>query len=221
MFLRKHPAHDRAMTSYGTFLDDMGKKDAALGWWSRALYLSHHNPNLLNNLANHYSHYCQPLLAIQLYEAAVRLSPKEAVYHFNLGNMYWLFRKETAHIHGWDTPTMLAQAMEQFKLAREFDRANFEYASSYAETFYAMNFLLHNQPWQEAMAAWEHCLNMELAPEQRDFVHVHLVRISTYLRDPMTALRCFSKIRGQAHRKLAFQLLERAFPCSFAGPLQV
>ncbi len=220
-FLAANPFHDRAMTAYGAFLEDVGREDEALIWWGRAMQLTRRNPELLNNLANYYGHDGHPLLAIQLYEAAIRLRSDEAVYHFNLANMYCLFRHESTQLHGWDLPTIFSKSLEQFRLARECDRGNFEYAAAYAETFYGANFLLHNQPWHEAMAAWEHCLAMELEPEQRDFVRVHVIRISTYLKDPMKAIRCFSEIQSDSQRRLAGRLLRKAFPDSFTESCQI
>lgn len=215
VFLQRNPGHDRAMTSLGTLLEDTGRPEEAFAWWSRAAELAKDNPQLLNNLANHHGHSGDPTRAIRLYEEAARLAPREAVFHYNLGNMYYLFRKETGRVHGWDLETVLAKSLEQFRLARECDRRNFDYATSYAETFYGVNFLLRNRPWQEALSAWEECLRLPLAKEQRDFVRVNIVRVSAYLRDPLRAMAAYSEIVSEEQRKLAGRLLRRAFPESF------
>jgi len=220
-FLRKNPVHYRAMTSYGSLLEDTGHHGEALAWWSCALRLMPHYALLLNEMANSHARRGHVLPAIYFYEAASRLSPGEAVYHFNLGNMYYLFQNETARLHGWNSKDVFSNALMCFRMARECDDSKFEYAASYAETFYGMNVLFHNRPWKEALAAWEHCLAMKLEPEQQDFVRIHLVRVSALLKDPVASMRHWSKIRDGAHRKLASRLFQQAFPDSFAGLLQI
>lgn len=216
-FLRRNPSHDRAMNSLGLFLQDVGKPEEAFAWWTRAATLPRKNPELLNNLANHHGHSGDPALAIRLYEEAVRIAPKEAVYHYNLGNMYYLFRREAARLHRWEMATVLSKSLEEFRLAHEHDRRNFDYASSYAETFYGIHFQLKSRPWKEALGAWEECLRIPLEPGQRDFVRVNLVRVSAYLKDPMRALAAYSEISSEDQRRLARRILRRAFPESFGG----
>ncbi len=220
-FIARYPSHSRAMISYGTLLEDVGQTQDAVAWWSRALEVSSENSVLLNNLAHYHGHAGHAMMAIHLYEQAIRLKPSEAVYHFNLGNMYYLFRMETGRFHHWNTQTIFAKALEEFKLARDCDRSSFEYASSYAETFYGVNSALHNEPWREAMVAWEHCLTLGATMDQRDFVRVHLVRISSYLKDPVLATRYLSEIRNATHRRIASRILERTFPDAFGVSLQI
>ena len=220
-FLRKNPLHYRAMTSYAVFLENIGYGDEARVWRAYAFNIMPHYAPLLNDMANSLARRGQPLFAIQLYEAAVHLEPGEAVYHFNLGNMYYLFREETRRLHGWKLKGLFANALGEFRLAREQDRSNFVYAICYAETFYNLNFPLRNQLWREAMAAWDHCLEMKLAPDQRDFVQMHMVRVSAYLQDPVAAMNHLSQIRNVAHRRLASRLLQKAFPDSFGGLLHI
>lgn len=221
IFIQDHPDHVRSMISYGTFLEGIGQSDAAIRWWQRALAQGRDNPQLLNNLAHYYGHYGHPSLAIQLYESASRLNPRDPILHFNLGNMYYLFRKEAQQLHQWNLEETFANALIQFRLASECDPSNFEYASSYAETFYGIDFALNNRPWDKALKAWENCLNTNLQPQQRDFVQVHLVRLNTYQKRPFKALQHYSEIRDPIQRKIARRILERVYPQSLIAPVQV
>jgi tetratricopeptide (TPR) repeat protein len=217
-FVSAHPDHVRAVTTYGNFLEEIGKADEACRWWSKAVLLNGKDPNLLNNLANYYGHNGEAGRAIRLYEEAIQLNPTEAVYHFNLGNMYYLFRRETEQIHGWDVDQIFREALDQFRVARDLDPNNFEYASAYAETFYGVNFLKQRIAWDEALKAWEFCLNMKLNSGQKDYVKVHLVRLNLYTGNPMEAARSASEIQSQELRRVAKNLLNKMFGPPLKSP---
>lgn len=220
-FLKKYPFHDRAMASLGGFFDHIGQNETALVWWAKACHLTKKNPNLVNALAEGYNNTGEPSAAIELYESAVETNPKQGSYHYNLGQMYYVFRKETTDLHQWDLKTIIDKSLEHLDMARKCDQSNFEYASTYAETFYGAHILLNNSPWNQARQAWEDCLHTKMTPEQHDLVRVHLVRVSTYLKDPVQAMQHCSKIKGAGHRRIAMHLLEKTFPDSFSGLLQI
>jgi tetratricopeptide (TPR) repeat protein len=211
-FLIRYPAHDQAMNVYGTFLDEIGDGQKAVEWWERAVEFSRQNPQLLNNLANYYGHNGRAQEAIRLYEEAVKLDPQEPVYHFNLGNMYYLFRKETHEIHGWNLDDTFRNSLTHFKQARELSPGNVEYAVSYAETYYGVKFLSKKFEWEDAEAAWLHCLNLNKHPEFKDSVRVHLVRINSYQGDSLRALEWYGQIESRNSRQIAWQIMRRFFP---------
>lgn len=217
-FLSAHANHARGMTSFGNFLEDVGKSDEACTWWSKSVTLSGKDPDLLNNLANYYGHNGEAGRAIRLYEDAIGMNPTEAVYHFNLGNMYYLFRNEAGQIHGWDLDQIFREALDQFRIARDLEPNNFEYATAYAETFYGVNFLKQRIAWEEALKAWEYCLSMKLDSGQKDYVKVHLVRLNIYTGNPMEAARSASEIQSQELRRVARYLLNRMFGPPIKSP---
>lgn len=217
-FLGDNPAHVRGMTAYGNFLEDIGKQDEACVWWSKAVTISAKNPNLLNNLANYYGHNGEASRAIKLYEEAIRLNPNEAVYHFNLGNMYYLFRKEATQVHGWDLDQVFRESLSQFRMARDLEPNNFEYATAYAETFYGVNFLQQRIAWDEALKAWQYCLGMKLDAGQKDYVKVHLVRLNLYTGNPLEAAKSASEIKSEELRRVAKYLLIKMFGPPLKSP---
>lgn len=218
VFLGRHPDHARAMSAFGNFLEEIGKQDEACDWWSKAVSFSRRNPDLLNNLANYYGHNGEAARATRLYEEAIRLNPNEAVYHFNLGNMYYLFRKEAEQVHGWDMDQIFRESLEQFRVARDLEPNNFEYATAYAETFYGVNFLQQRIAWEEALKAWEYCLNMKLDAGQKDYVKVHLVRLNLYTGNPLEAARSASEIQSSELRRIARSLLNKMFGPPLRSP---
>jgi hypothetical protein len=102
-------------------------------------------------------------------------------------------------------------------MAYEQDRSNFEYSSAYAETIYGVNFLLNRDSWNQARRVWETCLEWELPLNQKDHVHTQLVRMGSYLKNPLFAMEHYSKITNQDQRSLASHILRKAFPESFSA----
>lgn len=217
-FLTGDPTHVRGMTAFGNFLEEIGKQEEASVWWSKAATLSAKNPNLLNNLANYYGHNGEATRAIKLYEESIRLNPNEAVYHFNLGNMYYLFRKESTQVHGWDVDQLFRESLNQFRIARDLEPNNFEFATAYAETFYGVNFLTQRIGWEEALEAWQYCLKMKLDAGQKDYVKVHLVRLNLYTGNPLEAAKSASEIKSEELRRVAKHLLNKMFGPPIKSP---
>lgn len=211
-FLVSYPDHDQAMNAYGSFLDEIGRGEMAAHWWERAVEFSHQNPQLLNNLANYYGHNGRAEEAIKLYEEAIKLDPTEPIFHFNLGNMYYLFRKETHSIHKWDLQKTFEHSLLHFRMARDLDPKNSEYAISYAETYYGVKFLCKGFEWRDAEEAWRYCLPMDARQEYQDSIRVHLVRINSYQGKSAVALEWYGQINSPGSRQLAWQIIKRFFP---------
>jgi predicted Zn-dependent protease len=63
--------------------------------------------------------------------------------------------------------------MEQYRAARDLDPQNFDFSSTYAETFYQ----LPKPDWPGAYEAWQFCLRQPLDDRQREFVYAYLARV--------------------------------------------
>ncbi|MBV9463060.1 MAG: tetratricopeptide repeat protein, partial [Verrucomicrobiae bacterium] len=212
-FLSQYPTHGEAMNVYGTLLDDIGKGDEAMEVWERAMRLSQTNPELLNNLANYYGHNGRAEQAIRMYEQAIQINPQQAVYHFNLANMYYLFRKETMTIHPqWDLKKTFEMSLFHFRMASQIAPDNVEYATSYAETFYGVNFLTRAFDWRDAETAWKKCLPLRSDRAFQDSIHLHLLRVSAYQNKPAEALEYYNTLQGGDSRRMGWQLMRRFFP---------
>jgi tetratricopeptide (TPR) repeat protein len=172
-FLKANPGHVRAMIAYGSFLCDTEQEEEGLRWWEKARETDPKNAAVRNNLANHYGHSGEPKRAIEEYEAAIQIAPNEPIYHFNLANALYLFRRDAAEWKQSSEEAAMLQALESFRKARDLEPNNYDYASAYAETFYS----LKDPNWQRAIEAWDFCLKLNVTPLQREQIHTHLARI--------------------------------------------
>ena len=172
-FLRDHPRHARAMVAYGTLLDDQGREEEALGWWKKAIEVDPREAYAYNSIAGHYGHDGRAAEALKLYDKAIELEPTEPIFRFNWATTCVLFRTDSQTVYGWTKEEIFQRSLEQFRKARDLVPQNFEFASTYAETFYMMP----KPDWPEAYAAWKHCLNQPFNDSQRELVFAHLTRV--------------------------------------------
>src|ERR1051325_5813654 len=201
-FLRDNPAHVKAMIAYGSFLCDVQQEAEGVRWWQKARELDPHNAAVRNNLANYYGHEGEPKRAIEEYEAAIRIQPSEPMYHFNLGNLFYLFRKETSEAKKWSEEEVFEHALECFRKARDLEPGNYEYAYAYAETFYGVK----NPNWQRALEAWDYCLKLNITPLQREQIYSHLARLNIRLDRIAKAREYLAQIKSEQWQDLRQRL---------------
>lgn len=205
-FLKADPQHVRAMIAYGSFLSDIQEEPEGLQWWLRAKELDPKNAAVRNNLANYYGHRGEPKRAIEEYEAAIQLQPNEPMYHHNLGNILYLFRRDAAALKDGTEAEMLERALACFRKARELEPNNYDYAVGYAETFYGMK----SPNWQRALEAWEYCLKLDLTPLQRDQVYTHLARVHIRLGNTAKAKEQLAQVKSEQFQDVRQRLTDIA-----------
>lgn len=201
-FLTDNPDHVPAMIAFGSFLCDLGEETHGIDWWLKARELDPNNAAVHNNLANHYSHSGQPKRAIEEYEAAMRLQPSEPVYHFNYANVLYLFRKDAMALKSLSEDAVMEIVLDSLKKARDLEPTNFEYAYAYAETFYRVK----RPPWERALEAWEHCLQLDITPVQRDQIYTHVARIYLRLGNTAAARGYLAKVKSAQHKEVRDRL---------------
>jgi tetratricopeptide (TPR) repeat protein len=172
-FLHDYPEHARAMVAYGDLLYDEKDEDEAVRWWERAISVDPREPYAYNDLANVYGHNGQAAKALRYYRTAIDLEPTEPVFRFNWATTCQLFRNESRAVYGWNVEEIFQHSMEQFRAARDLDPQNYDYATTYAETFYQ----LPKPDWSGAYNAWQFCLRQPLDDRQREFVYAYLARV--------------------------------------------
>jgi tetratricopeptide (TPR) repeat protein len=205
-FLRENPNHIKTMIAFGRFLCDMQEEQEGVQWWEKARELEPKNAAVRNNLANYYGHEGEPKRAIEEYEAAISIQPGEPMYHFNLANIFYLFRKETSELKKWSEEEVFDHALESFRKARDLEPGNYDYAYAYAETFYGVK----NPNWNRALDAWDYCLKLNITPLQREQIYTHLARINLRLDRIGKARDYLAQVKSEQWQDLRTRLTEIA-----------
>lgn len=205
-FLRDNPRHVKAMIAYGSFLCDLQEEEEGVTWWLKAREIDPRNAAVHNNLANHYSHDSNPKRAIEEYETAIALQPSEPTFYFNLGNMMYLYRKETGELKKWTEDEVFEHSLQAFRQARDLEPGSYDYAYTYAETFYGVK----PTNWRRALEAWDFCLKLNITPIQRDQIYTHLARINIRLGKIKKARDYLELVKSDQWQDLRLRLTEIA-----------
>jgi tetratricopeptide (TPR) repeat protein len=172
-FTRRHPDHARARIAFGSFLNDLHDEDAAQEQWEKALALDSKNPAPYNNLANLYTHTGPIKKAFEYYGKAIELSPEQPLYYHNLGDVVYLFRKDSMAFYSLTEQQVYDKALELYSKALKLDPTNFPLASDVAQTYYGIKPLRLDA----ALKAWTNALAIASDDLERQGVYVHFARL--------------------------------------------
>jgi tetratricopeptide (TPR) repeat protein len=171
-FLKLHPDHDRARLAFGSFLNDIGREQAAKEQWEKARESDPKNPAAWNNLANYYGYQGPVTNAFVFYAKAIELDPRQPLYYRNLANILFLFRIDATHFFKINEQEVFDRSLQLYRQALQLDPRNFIYATDLAQTYYAIK---PARP-DEALAAWNATLTLANDDTERAGVYLHLAR---------------------------------------------
>jgi len=203
-FLKRHPDHARAHLAFGAFLDDMKQEDAAAEEFEKARQLDPKNPAPWNNLANHFGHDGPIRKAFEYYEKAIELDSTQSVYYRNLGDVVFLFRKDSKeYYHLDDDQQVFDKALKLYEKALQLDPHNFPVAQDLAQTYYGI------KPFRTdaALQAWTNALNIATADIEREGVYVHFARIEMNAGNFNEARRILGTVTNETYTVLKNRLL--------------
>ncbi|MGC3988930.1 MAG: hypothetical protein QM796_04440 [Chthoniobacteraceae bacterium] len=188
----QNPREPRFHEAYAGFLADVGGVQEALRQLQLTRQLEPANDRVAHSLGE-----CDLQLgdiqgAFTNYRDAVILAPQDALYHFSLANLLFLFRKEV----GPSEKDSIQEAMRHFAKASTLEPLNLEYARSYAETFYGLPQPMEAD-WKAAEKAWFHVL--EIAPD-KEFACINLARVSLKEGNKAAARQWLEKVHSPAYR---------------------
>lgn len=148
--LHDSPNNAEVFAAYGYLLRKVDMRKQAAAMLLKANQLDSDIPLVKNQLGNLLAEDGRPLDALPYFMAAIKLSPKEPLYHYQVGTLLHEAQDDFLKSGEW-TRTALDHAMHgAFKTAAELAPDRFEFSYRYAESFYD----LAEPPWDEALKVW-------------------------------------------------------------------
>jgi tetratricopeptide (TPR) repeat protein len=192
-----------AQNALAAFLWKNGKAEAAVGHWRTAQRLEPENAEAASSLGGAYLRIGRVREAADQFLLAVRSESDNPDYHFDLGNVEFMFRRDLTAAWKIDSAELLQRALFQFREASRLAPTDLEYARAYAETFYGMP----NPDWKEAQVAWEHYLELST---NRNFAYLQLARVSLRRHKKAEALSFLDKILDSSYSQIKEKLRKQA-----------
>jgi len=201
--VRDNPQSVPAQNALAAFLWKNRKAEAAIEHWRTAQRLEPENGEAANSLGGAYLRMGRVREAAEQFLLAVRSESDNPDYHFDLGNVEFLLRRDLTAAWKTDSADLLQRALFQFREASRLAPTDLEYARAYAETFYGMP----NPDWDEAQIAWQHYLELST---NRNFGYLQLARVSLKRHKKAEALSFLDKILDPSYFRIKEKLRKQA-----------
>ncbi len=172
-YLRTYSTFAPGYVAYGILLRKVGMRRTAVAMMMKANQLDPDLPLVKNQIGNYLAEEDRPVDAANYFLAAIRLDPKQPLYHYELGKLLSDARDGLIKSGEW-TPDQIDHAMQEaFKRASELAPGNFILAWRYAESFYDVA----NPDWNEALKVWGN-LETQVSPGlEKDTVRLQAANI--------------------------------------------
>src|SRR6266480_870510 len=203
--VRDHPQSVPAQNAVAAFLWKNGKAEAAIEHWRTAQRLQPENGEAANRLGGAYLREGRIREAAEQFLFAVRFESDNPDYHFDLGNVEFVFRRDLTAAWKIDSAELLQRALFQFREASRLAPMDLEYAGAYAETFYGMP----NPDWEQAQIAWQHYLELS-TNRNRTFAYLQLARVSLKRHKKAEALSFLDKLSDPSYSEVKEKLRKQA-----------
>ena len=201
--VRNNPQSVPAQNALAAFLWKNGRPEVAVEHWRIAQRLDPKNGEAASSLGGAYLRIGRVREAADQFLLAVRSESNNPDYHFDLGNVEFILRRDLTAAWKIDSAELLQRALFQFREASRLAPTDLEYARAYAETFYGMP----KPDWKEAQVAWQHYLELST---NRNFAYLHLARISLKRHNKAEALSFLDKISDSSYFQIKEKLRKQA-----------
>ena len=201
--VRDNPQSAPAQNALAAFLWENGQAEAAVEHWRTAQRLEPENAEAASSLGGAYLRVGRVIEAAEQFLLAVRSDGDNPAYHFDLGNVEFILRKDLTAAWKIDSAELLKRALFQFREASRLAPTDVEYARAYAETFYG----IPNPDWKEAQVAWQHYLELST---NRNFAYLQLARVTLKQSKKAEALSFLDKISDPRFSEVKEKLRKQA-----------
>ena len=176
--IHRDPDKIETLISYGKFLYRIGKSDQAFVMFMRVDQIQPDIAVVKQYLGNYCAEQGNYPLALGYYMKAVSLAPKEAVYHYGLGELLATFRDKYVADKAFTEDGIDQQTLAAFAKAEELAPKEKSFAFRHAEAYYDVK----KPDWAEALVLWTKIHERrDLNPYERDSSRLHMARINMEL----------------------------------------
>ncbi len=196
-YLRGNPKNVNALIIYGKYLRKTDRTEEAYKIFQKADKLENHLAIIKQQLATYEGEDKNYKDSYAHLKEAINLEPKNAIYHFQLGELLYLKGTDMAEQNLLSTKDCDAQMIEAFKTAKELDPNNGRYALRYAQTF----FDLQEPNCEDALKAFDNALSFAGLNFERDEILIQKTKILLKLKRAQEAQEILKKINSEHLQK--------------------
>jgi tetratricopeptide (TPR) repeat protein len=171
--LRANPKFAVGYAAYGYLLSKLDQKKQSIAILLKANELDADQPLVKNQIGNYLAEEGKPLEALPYYMAAIKLAPKEPLYHYQLGTLLYEARDDFLKSGEWRQEAIDHAIHEAFRQAAELAPDRIEFTYRYAESFYD----LQPPDWDAALKEWAKLEEKAETPMERETMRLHAANV--------------------------------------------
>jgi tetratricopeptide (TPR) repeat protein len=206
--LRANPKFAAGYAAYGYLLSKLEQKKESISMLMKANQLDADQPLVKNQIGNYLAEQGKPLDALPYYMAAIKLAPKEPLYHYQLGTLLHEARDDFLKSGEWRRDAIDHTIHEAFRQAAELAPDRIEFTYRYAESFYDLD----PPNWDGALKEWS-TLELKAPTEiERQTMRLHSANVLIKQGKPDAARDVLTKVTEPSLEKQKEKLVAQLAP---------
>ncbi len=214
LLLTNNPGEVIPYIFYGKLLRRVDQKEHAHRMFVQANRLDPNIAVVNQQIGNYLAEDGDYGLALGYFLKAIELSPKTALYSFQLGELLFHFRDYYVADEILDRPTLDSQMLAAFQTAAQLEPDNRDFQFRYAEAFYD----LEAPDWAAALTAWESVEKTVSPGLETEAVQLHRARALARLGRRTEARTLAEEVTEPSLQQSKKQVLELLSEVEEVGP---
>ncbi len=178
------PDYAAAFISYGMMLHRIGERELSYAMLARADELDPNHAIVKNQLGNYQAEEGKYPEALAFYQMAIDLKPDEPLYHYQVGNLLFAYRKLFIDDKLFLPNGIDLEIQSRFREAAILAPAHLPYRLRYAQSFFDVS-----QPnWEAALEEWQQLVALAGDEGEKQMMQLYMAR-ARFLMGHHTAAR--------------------------------
>lgn len=203
--LSKNEGNVAVLVTFGLFLAQIDQREDSLKLLLKADSLDPTHPQVKNQLGNFMTEEANFALALPYFLDAIKLQPKEPLYHYQLGNLLFYFRDAFVKAKVFSETHLNEQMFDAFKNAARFGSDNLAYRYRFAETYYD----IPDADMEEALEEWKDIEKSTYSEDDKQIVRLHQANVHLILGNREMVPYILDKVTDPKYEDNKQKILER------------
>ena len=166
------PNYVAAFISYGMMLHRIGERIPSNAMLIGADQINPYHAIVKNQLGNYQAEEGNYPEAMGFYQMAIDLRPDEPLYHYQLGNLLFSFKKFFIDDKLFLPEGIDLEIQNRFRKAAMLAPAHLPYRLRYAQSF----FDIARPNWEVALEEWQQLVNFVESPEEKQMMQLYMAK---------------------------------------------
>ncbi len=166
------PNYAAAFISYGMMLHRIGERIPSNAMLIRADQIDPYHAIVKNQLGNYQAEEGNYPEAMAFYQMAVDLRPDEPLYHYQLGNLLFSYKKFFIDDKLFLPDGIDLEIQNRFRKAAMLAPAHLPYRLRYAQSFF--DIAMPN--WEAALEEWQQLVDFVESPEEKQMMQLYMAK---------------------------------------------